>query len=459
MRQFLGESVILTAASLPIALGLSWISLPTVNEFVHKDLSFGAEPILILLLPAAALIVGLLAGWYPAVFLSSVQPVSVLKGSFTPGSREAWMRKSLVIFQFAASTALIISTTVIYQQTEFMQGRDLGWNKDYLINTPLFFADLSLTKHRERVKDAFLRHPNVLKITAVWPPPGRGGERHVVYPEGEVEGDWEMQIIGIDEDFLDTYEVELVAGRNIDLSTGTDSTQAYILNEAAVKALGWKEPLGKSFAWRQNKGTVIGVVKDFHTKSLHSPIEPVVLFHWIHPTLSIRIRPVEIQETLAFLEKTWKQFIPERPFNYQFQDENMAGRYWQETRQSTIYGTLSLLAIFVACLGLFGLAAFTTERRRKEISIRKSLGASQSTLFLLLSKDLAQSVALSMAIAWPVTYYLMASWLEKFAFRIDLGPGVFLFGGAVGLAIALVTVSWQTIRAATRNPVEVLRHE
>jgi putative ABC transport system permease protein len=376
MRQFLCESIVLSAISFALALAIASLALPEVNAFVRKELSLGLgnNCLLYLTLAAGILFVGIPAGWYPAFFLSSFDPVSVLKGATTPRSTAAWLRKCLVIFQFAVSTALIISTIVVYQQTEFMRGRDLGWNKDYLINTPIFFANIPLMKQKERVKRAFLQHPNVLKVTAVWPPPGRGGERHVVFPEGKAEGEWEMQVIGIDEDFLDTYEIELVAGRNIDLSRGTDSTQAYILNETAVKALRWKDPIGMSFRWRKNPGHVIGVVRDFHTQPLHFPIEPVVMFHWTHPTLSMRIRSSGVQETLKSLEETWKGFIPSRPFEYSFQDEQTANSYWKEVREGQMYGTLSILAILVACLGLFGLASYTAERRTKEVGVRKSLG-------------------------------------------------------------------------------------
>jgi putative ABC transport system permease protein len=340
-----------------------------------------------------------------------------------------------------------------------MRGRSLGWNQDYLIHTPLFFADLPLVKHRERVKRAFLRHPNVLKVSACYPSLGTYTERQVVYPEGKVAGEWEMQLLGIDEDFLDLYELALVAGRNIDFSTGTDSTQAYILNETAVKRLGWEDPIGKSFAWRDRKGTVIGVVEDFHTESFHSPIEPVVLFNWITPSLSIRIRPTGVEETMAFLEKTWKEFIPHRPFEYDFADEQVAGKYWNEVRQARIYGTLSILAISVACLGLLGLAGFTAERKTKEVGIRKAVGASLSGVLVLLGKEFAVLVAVAVLVACPVTYLLMRRWLDQFTYRIDLGPGLFLLGAVIAFAVAMLAVSWQTARAARTNPVEALRYE
>ena len=459
--QFLGESLMLSLAAAVFACGLARLALPVFQELMGANLSFGlwelAENLPALI--ALTLASGLVAGSYPALFLSGVRPVAVLKGGSTGRSGGGLVRKGLVVFQFAASALLIISTLLVYRQAEHMQGRSLGWNQDYLINTPLFFADLSLRFHRDRVKRAFLRHPDVLKVTAVWPPPGGGGEHHVVRPEGTAENEWEMQILGIEEDFLDTYEIELVAGRNIDLTIASDSTKAFLLNETAVKRLGWDEPLGKTFQWRKRQGYVIGVVKDFHTESLHSPIEPVVMFHWIHPTLSIRIRPENVQETLAFLEETWKEFIPHRPFSYQFQDEMMAGHYRHERRQGRIFGTLSGLAIVVACLGLFGLATYTAEQRRKEIGIRKSLGATVPGLLGLLSRDFLKLAALANVLAWPVAYYAMDRWLEGYPYRIGMELGPFLIAGCLALVIAQVTVSYQALRAASGDPVKALRYE
>ena len=461
MFQFLFESMVLTLISLVLALCIAYLALPYASEFAGKDLKldlFGSW-VLPVALVVTAVCVGISAGFFPAFVLSSFQPASVMKDMTSPRSSMAWLRKMLVVFQFAVSTALIISTAVVYHQTEYMRGRSLGWNQDYLIHTPLFFADLPLVKQRERVKQAFLRHPNVLKVSACYPSMGTYTERQVVYPEGKVKGEWEMQLLGIDEDFLDLYELKLLAGRNIDFSTGTDSTQAYILNETAVKALGWEDPIGKVFAWRKRRGRVIGVVEDFHTESFHSPIQPVVLFNWITPSLSIRIRPTEVKETMVFLEKTWKQFIPHRPFEYDFADDQVAGKYWNEVRQAKIYGALSILAVTVACLGLLGLATFTAARKTKEVGIRKAVGATVANLLVLMGKEYVFLVGIGVMVAWPVTYLLMRRWLDQFTYRIDLGPWQFLMGAGIALGVAIFSVLWQTIRAARKDPVEALRYE
>ena len=457
--QFLGESALLSFLALIFAGLLAELALPRFNTFMGKELSLVDGSVWIGCV-GIALFVGMLAGSYPAFFLSAFQPVDVLKGTLKAGARSAGFRKVLVVFQFSVSVVLIICTAVVYRQTEYMKHKDLGYNKDLMVVSPIFFSDRSLTKRYETVKQAFLRHPNVLKGTVCWPYPGGWSERHAVRPEGAAENEWEMQVIGIDEDFLDTFEIELAAGRNIDFGIASDPTEAFILNETAVKKLGWEDPIGKQFEWLgRRKGYVIGVVRDFHTQSLHHKVEAVVLFNWIHLTLCLRIRPDDTPSTMAFLEETWEQFIPHQPPDFHFLDEEVEGHYWAEIHQGQSYGVLSLLAIFVACLGLFGLASFTAEQRTKEIGIRKTLGAPVSNLVLLLSREFLKLVAIANLIAWPIAYYMMERWLRDFVYRIDLGVSVFILGGGLALVIALVTVSFQAMRAATANPVDALRYE
>ena len=457
--QFLGESTLLSFLALILACLLAGLALPTFSAFTHSELSLMDDSTWVGLV-GIALFVGLVAGSYPAFLLSAFQPADVLKGTLKAGARSAGFRKALVVFQFSVSVVLIIGTWVVYRTTEYMKHKDLGYNKDLVVVSPIFFSDRTLTKRRETVKQAFLRHPSVLKGTVCWPYPGGWSERHKVRPEGAAENEWEMQVIGIDEDFLDTFEIELAAGRNIDFGIASDPTEAFILNETAVKKLGWEDPIGKQFEWLgRRKGYVIGVVRDFHTQSLHHKVEAVVLFNWIHLTLCLRIRPDDTPSTMAFLEETWEQFIPHQPPDFHFLDEEVEGHYWAEIHQGQSYGVLSLLAIFVACLGLFGLASFTAEQRTKEIGIRKTLGAPVSNLVLLLSREFLKLVAIANLIAWPIAYYMMERWLRDFVYRIDLGVSVFILGGGLALVIALVTVSFQAMRAATANPVDALRYE
>jgi putative ABC transport system permease protein len=271
-----------------------------------------------------------------------------------------------------------------------------------------------------------------------------------------------MLINEVDEDFLETFEIELIAGRNFSPAIASDST-AFILNETAVKQLGWTDPIGKQFEWVGigKSGTVIGVVKDFHHESLRKWIGPLALnlrtpLFWY---LAVRIRGEDVQETMTFLEKKWKQFVPRQPFEYNFMGDTIGWMYQEETRMGRVAGFSSLLAIFVACLGLFGLASFTAERRTKEIGIRKVLGATVPNLVGLLSKDFVKLLVVANLIAWPITYYAMNRWLQDFAYRIELGPGVFIMGGMLALVIALMTVSVQAIKAARANPVDALRYE
>jgi putative ABC transport system permease protein len=459
--QFLFESVFLSFLALLLAYTLAELVLPAFNAFMGRNMTLDVASNRLILAGFVGLVlfVGLLAGSYPAFFLAAFQPVQVLKGTLKSGLRGAALRKGLVVFQFVISIVLMISTVVVYRQLDYLKHKNLGYNKEQVVLIPLFFADVSLIPRYQTVKRVFQRHPNVLKIAACWPYPGGHVEWHTVRPEGAGDNEWQMQVIGIDEDFLDTFEMELVAGRNINFAIASDTTDAFILNEAAVKKLGWRDPVGRSFQWRNRKGRVIGVVKDFHNQSLRHPVDAVVLFNWTKTTLAVRIRPQNIPVTLKFLEEAWRQFIPHRPFEFGFLDQEVDGAYRAEEHMGQAYGILAGLAILVACLGLFGLSAFTAEQRTKEIGIRKVLGASISSIVLLFSRDFVKLVLIANMVAWPVAYYIMNRWLQNFAYRTDLGMGIFVLGGVLALAIALVTVTYQAMKAARANPVDALRYE
>jgi putative ABC transport system permease protein len=456
--QFLSQSFLLTMIASILACGIAAYALPFFNEFTGVELVVNLDNGLVLIVGLAGLvsIVGLIAGSYPAFFLSSFMPVETLKGTSSTKVGNAVFRKALVVFQFAVSGALIISSIIIYHQTEFMKEKDVGYNKEQLIYMQIYHQKLSADK--EVVKRTFLDHPNVLKATICHPALGWNVAYHVVRPEGEWEGEWEMQVLGIDEDFLDTFEIELISGRNLDRSIPTDSQEAFLINETAARSLGWDEPIGKRMEWLPHKsGYVVGVVRDFHTQSLHSPIEPVLMHDWIHMTLAVRIRGENIPETLAHLEKQWLKFLPDTPFYYEFVAGDWA--YESEIQLIKICTFFAALAVFVACLGLFGLTSYATERRTKEIGIRKVLGGTVYGLVVMLSIDFVKLVAIANVIAWPVAYYVMASWLQKFPYRIDLTVEPFVLCGALTLLVVLATVSYQTIRASLANPVDALRYE
>ena len=480
IRQFLGEAILLAVLAFVLSLTLVELVLPEFNAFTNKQLVFNfglaTEGLLFLGLFVITLLVGALSGLYPAVFLSSYQPVAVLKGTRVRGKRTSMLRRGLVLVQFATTVVFITGTLIVNDQLAFIRGKDLGYNAEHIIVLPIFWADRSLSSTREfsddaltqrfrSVKQMFLRHPNVLSVSAVSRlAGGRNLRPDVVRPEGHEGEDWRMTILPIDEGFFKTFEVELVAGRNFSAGFPSDLKEAFILNETAVAQLGWDEPIGKAFEWDGThvaKGYVIGVVRDFHHLSLHHGIEPLALCIWQRKiaALALRIRPGTFEDTRSFLEAEWTQLVPDRPFEYFLYDEMLENAYRIEQDFGRIFDLASVLAIAVSCLGLFGLSSFMVHQRTKEVAIRKVLGAGTPGIVWLLSKEFAQLICVASLIAFPVIYYMMSEWLSTFTYRIGLGPIVFLIGAFVSLGIALFTVASQTIRTARTDPAEVLRNE
>ncbi|MCZ6636206.1 MAG: ABC transporter permease [bacterium] len=467
--QFLGESLVMALLAAILSTVLVYLSLPDLNDCVQKEIVLTGKTLGYALggLAVLTLVVGVLAGGYPALFLSGFRPVSVLKGSVAAGVRSGRLRQILVVFQFAISTFLIAGTYTVYQQLNFVRNKNLGFDKELIVMTPVFVTDRRLTDRYLDVKHEFLQHPNILKASASHSSMGYGGQLDRVYPEGKGAENWQMRVLGVDEAFLDTYELELVAGRDFSLDVRTDSSMAYILNETAVKRLGWKDPIGKSFGWLldlanpRKMGQVVGVVKDFHNRSLHEEIRPVAIAMWQPKfnVLALKIRGKDIEKTIQYIGEVWRRHIPEKSFSYRFLDEDLDSFYQAEQRMGTLATVFAGLAIVVACLGLFGLAAFTAEQRTKEIGIRKTLGASVPSVIRLLSYEFVKLVLLANLIAFPAAFWAMRAWLDGFAYRIDLGVLIFLLSGLVTLAIALLTVSTQAWRAALVDPVTALRYE
>ncbi len=478
MGQFLGESVLTSLVALVLALVAVKFVLPEFNAFFFKqlELNLSSDPLLTIALIGIAVFVGLLAGVYPAFFLSAYEPTETLKGAFRAGSRGQWIRKGLVVVQFAISIILIASTGVIYRQLDFIKNKHLGFNMEQMVLMPIFVLDQEtksdpgqkLAARYATVKQAFLNHPNVLEATAYrWWTGWGGGITRTIRAEGHEGTDWRMPLLEVDEDYLDVFQIELVEGRKFDpIAFPTDTSKAFIINQTAVARLGWDDPIGKSFEWvdrvRNRKGTVVGVVKDFHYSPLREKIEPVALtlrspqFY----NLGVRVKAKNMEETLAFFEKTWKQFVPaDQPFDYLMWDQQFEYMYYAEQRAQALTLLSSGMAILLACMGLFGLAAFTVEQRVKEIGVRKVLGASVSNIVILVSRTFAIMVLIANLFAWPVAYFAMRNWLDGFAYRTDLSWWIFVLSGAVALAIALFTVSFHALRAALSNPVEALRHE
>jgi putative ABC transport system permease protein len=464
VKQFLGESVLLSFISFILALLLVQLLLPSVNNIVGKPLTLlhSGSPLLIFL--GMAILTGILSGSYPAVFLSSFRPVSVLKGSVRSGSQNIRLRKLLVIGQFIVSIALIIGTMIIYQQLVYMRNTDMGINKSHVINMELRG---SLRNQYGTIKSELLRNPDIMAVCATNASFSKRFGTDKIGWEGKPEDKRIfMSIHSVDFDYQKIFDIKMAQGRYFSRDYPTDISDGIIVNETAAKIMGMESPVGQRIScWipydPQRSGTIVGVVKDFHFRSLHEKIDPLVLViapGWFTDAY-IRIKPENVPETLGFIEKTIKGLAPDFPFEYSFLDEDIDNLYKSEQRIENLvrYGTF--LAIFIACLGLFGLASFTAEKRTKEIGIRKVLGASISGIVLLLTKEFTKWVILANLVAWPVAYFVMSRWLQNFAYHVNIGIGTFLLSAALALITALVTVSFQAVKTAASNPVDSLRYE
>ena len=476
MVQFLTESLLLTCSALLIALALVELSLPLFNQFVRGDLHLNAT-IVMAGAPAVlalTLLVGLLAGWYPALFLSSFRPVNALKSSASSSSGSTGLKKGLVVFQFGMSILLVICTLVVYQQLRFIDTKDMGFARDHIVRLPIFVQDFAgepnpqkrLSARHQMVKQVFLEHPNILSASALrYRITGYSGRLRLAWPNGDRTKERTLRINEVDDSFFETFEIPVLRGRAFSADVASDTSQAIILNETAVRLLGWEDdPIGKQIvlpAYDNLSLTVIGVVKDYHNLTLREEIAPMgFLARWkMFYSLALRIRPENTAQTLSFLETQWKRFVPDAPFEYHFLDEIIDWIYFNEQLTGKMLGVFSLLAIFVACLGLFGLAAFMVQSRTKEIGVRKVLGASTPHLVMLLSREFIFLVLLANLIAWPIAYYLMRDWLSGFAYQTDLNVLPFVASAIMALIIAFGTVSMQAIRAARSNPIDALKYE
>ena len=469
VRQFLTESTLLTLLSLALALGLVTVSLPAVNQFFGKSLVlFGNAPWLLPGLLVAVLLLGLAAGSLPALLLSTFHPVAVLKGRAAAGSRPLTaLRKGLVVAQFAGSIVLIIATVVVFNQLTYIQQSNLGFNEEQVVLLPLRGAKLQADS--ESFKAEVLRHPGVVAATAARGVPGDLVPGDGVLMEGH-DLPFMTSIMLVDHDYTETLGMEMAAGRAFSRRFPSDANQAFLVNETAARALGWslEETLGKEAAWYrwgrdagEQRGPIIGVVKDFNFRSLHQAVDPVVMT--IYPPafsqLALRVRPDNLDATLNALAETWETWVPDWPFEYRFLDEQFAALYQSERTLGHLFLVFSLFALLVAGLGLFGLATFSAARRTKEIGIRKTLGASTPGLVALLSGEFITLVLIAFVLAAPVAYLVMTGWLEAFAYRIEIRGGEFLIAGLAALGVAFLTVSYQAIKAALADPVQSLRYE
>ncbi|MFC2160066.1 ABC transporter permease [Acidobacteriota bacterium] len=468
VRQFLGESLMFTYFALLFALVIVFASLPSFNTLTGKEIniSYLNNPILLGGLLLILIFVGLTSGSYPAFFISKYQPANALKGGKSTPSKRSFLRRGLVLLQFSISIILIICTSVVLDQLDFLRNKKLGFNKDHVVVVPI--TANSFRQNLESVKDSFMQNPNITHASVAHSVPGgmaAGDAIRMVKEEGTQT--MTVRMVYTDHDYIKTMGLEIVEGRDFSKDMSTDASEAFLINEAAVRAWQLENPLETRLEWGgpeygvEKKGKVIGVLKDYQFQSLKDEINPLVI--QIEPqdttVFTFRVRPEGIPETLRFIETKWKELDPAHPFEYYFMDESFDRLYRSEEKLSQIFGIFSSLAIFIAALGLFGLALFMVEQRTKEIGVRKILGATLGNIFVLVSKEFVYLVLVANVIAWPIAYFLMRNWLQNFSYRIDMGLGIFILAGFIALAIALLTISFQAIKAAVADPIKSLRYE
>lgn len=464
--QFFGESLLLTSIAGCIAVLLVELFLPSFNQLSGKYLSISHLDYRFLLgFIVIVVTAGIIAGSYPALYLSSFKPAVVIRGILKTGPQSTLFRRILVLVQFSISIGLIIGTSIVYQQRQFIRDMDLGFAKENVILIPV---RENIGTGYEIVKQQLLQNPNILGVTVKdW--------LQIRSQRNTTVAEWEGKLpshrvafshVRVGYDYLDILNLKIIEGRNFSKDYPTDATEAFIVNKEAVRAMALESPVGTQFSLRGKKGKIIGVIENANFSTLHQKINPQV-YHIIdnvnqafaYGAILIKVREANTTQAIMIIEDMWKDINPNSPFEYHFLDESIEQRYKSEKQISVVFNTFAFLAIFISCLGLFGLTAFEAERRTKEIGIRKVLGASIFSIVHMLSLEFAKWVLLANIVAWPVAYYFMLKWLQIFAYRINLDWWIFVLAGGLTLVIALLTVSYQAIRAATANPVESLRYE
>jgi putative ABC transport system permease protein len=461
MGQFLTESVLYSTLSFGVGILLAWALLPYFNELAGKSLAMPWEQWWLLpLVLLAALAVGLIAGIYPAVYLSGFRPMQVLKGQLSRGSKSSGMRNALVVFQFTTSVVLIIGTFVIYQQMHFILNKKVGFDKEQVV---ILEGANTMGKRIGTFKKELLQLPEVsgATISDYLPIDGTKRNGNSLWNEGKTreEASVGSQVWRVDHDYVTTLGMNILEGRDFSLDMPTDS-QAVIINQTLARDLGLDDPVGKRIANSGSVWEVIGVVEDFHFEDMKNEIRPLGLLIGNQPArVSVRVNTENMDKTIAALTRVWEEFSPNQPIRYTFLDERFAVMYADVQRMGRIVTSFAVLAIIVACLGLFALSAYMAEQRSKEMSIRKVLGASVAGIFGKLTQSFLTLVLIALVIAIPLSWYLMRKWLQDYEYRIDIGWQVFVFAGVIALAIALLTVSFQALRAAMDNPIKALNQE
>lgn len=480
--QLLGESVLTSLFAAALAVVLLELAPPVLGGLVGLTFNGGyaGEPWILAGVFGLAILVGILAGSYPAFFLSSLVPISMLRDRPMSG-RHGGLRKALVVSQFVVSIAFIAATGVVYDQLSYIQNKDVGFDREHIVSIEQQGESEVFVAQYPTIKQELLRLSNVTSVTAsmgqpgVWSPEntlvpaeegdaGPTGDDGVTGEAGDGAGSIAYSWLATDFDFLETFGIELVAGRDLDPARGTDSTDAILINETAAEALGFDDPLGHRLKLGLNDktGTIVGVVGDFHHESLRQPIRPTLMYatdFYFYSNVYVKVTGSDLPQTLSAIEGTWKAFFPDQPVEYAFHDDAFDAQYVEERRVARTAGLVSLIAVFVACLGLFGLASFASEQRTREIGIRKVMGATISSVVALLSKDFLKLVVVAFVVAAPLAWFFMNKWLESFAFHIEPGVETFVAAAVIAVVIALLAVSVPAARAAIADPVNALRHE
>jgi len=461
IRQFYGESLLHACLALVAAVALVIVVLPAFNNLAEKSLtmSFTRDRAMLLAVLIITLVTGLVSGSYPALFLSSFRPAAVLKSASLSGSSKPRLRKGLVVIQFSIAVILIIGAAAVYKQLNYIRTADLGYTRHHVVTIAM--NRVILPKY-QAFKDELLRNTSIVNVTAATSRPTWVGNINPVYWEGRSAEQYEtMNFVATDHDYVKTFEMEIVAGRDFSREFSTD-VDNYVVNEAAVRKMGLQDPVGKLFSIWEYRGTIIGVVKDFHNRPLSREITPMVITlrtDWAPAVIFVRIQPENVARTMDLIKEIWGRFAPGQPFEPAFLDETYEDLYRSDRRMGTVFRDFAALAIFISCLGIFGLAAFTAEQRTKEIGIRKVLGASTPGIVSLLSREFLLLVTVANLIAWPSGYFLTSRLLRNYAYRTDIPIWVFLGAGILAYLIALLTVSYQAFKAAGTEPVKALRYE
>ncbi len=464
-RQFLGESTVMGLFSFILSLFLTYIFLPFFNTLADRHLVLNGGSLLQILpgILVLVLFVGFFAGSYPALFMSSFKPIAVLRSGKGKGSQKIRLRNVLVIFQFSVSLVLIISTFLVKSQLDFIRDKEMGFDRDQIVVVPL--NEAKIRQNVGPVLEELRRSPQILyAASSMHLPSDVGASTPIKWPGKPDEPKIWVKVSEVSYDFTELYGIEIVKGRSFSSEFPSDENGAFLVNESAMKIMGSDFRLGLGLShWGspEPSGQIVGVMKDFHLNSLHEEIQP--LYFYLNPNrgnhLSIKIQGGSIPETIGFIRQTMAKFSPYYPFEYRFFDDVFNAAYLNEQKLEKMFSLFAIIAIFIACMGVFGLTTFLAEQKRKEIGIRKVLGASVAKIVYLLSKDLAWLVLVANIIAWPVAYYAMNRWLQNFAYRTSISLGIFLLSAFLTLMVSFGTLSFQAIKAALANPVDSLRYE